>query len=199
MTNEGQPESPGMKKSLWKVLLPVAVILILVVGALTLIKSRLGDHSGAPGGQIAVGETLPDFELQRLDGSRLHLSELASSVTLVNFWATWCEACMIEMPSLQKLHESFKNEGLTVAGVTVDEEPLAVVPRITERLNITFPIFTDTDGSLSDLFDVHAIPLTVIIGKDRRILHVETGERDWNDEEVRAWMKEWLAAAKPAA
>lgn len=180
-----------------KVLIPLAVILVLVVGALAVVKSQVTKSQGDGAGvAIAPGSVIPDLTLHKFPSGEITLSEqLANSgakVLLVNFWATWCEACMIEMPSIMSLRNRFKDRGFDVAAVTVDENPGSVVPRVLERLKIDLPVYIDSDQKLSDLFDVHAIPLTVILDKDRKILHVEAGERDWDDDEVRSMVERWL-------
>jgi hypothetical protein len=59
-------------------------------------------------------------------------------------------------------------------------------------MNVTFPIFTDTENTLSQIFDVHAIPLSVMINQDRKILMIESGGREWNDEETNQLVEKWL-------
>jgi thiol-disulfide isomerase/thioredoxin len=139
-----------------------------------------------------VGATLPDFSLQTLEGKKLKFSELGAKVVLLNFWATWCEACVVEMPSIVKLNQMYKDKGLKVVAVNLDDKPAAVVPKAVRQLKIDFPIYIDADGSLANLFDVHAIPLTIIMDKDRKVLHVEGGERDWTDDDIKTKMDQWI-------
>lgn len=185
-------QAASARNTLWKVLLPVAVIIALSAGALHLIKSQVAKPTGSSV-EIIPGATLPDFTLNRLEGGKIKASELKSRVLLVNFWATWCEACMVEMPSIIKLRNKFKERGFEVAGVNLDENPAAVAPKAIKQLGINFPVFTDPDSDLADLFSVHAIPLTVILDKDRKVLFVEPGERDWMETDIQAKIEGWLA------
>ncbi|MGK5084922.1 TlpA disulfide reductase family protein [Bdellovibrionota bacterium FG-1] len=191
--------------SLIKVLLPIGMIIVLVVGGLYWVKAQVAhkqvalQNAAASSGtvveevQIEVGQTLPDVDLHVFGGDKVKLSGLSSRVTLVNFWATWCEACMLEMPSIVKLRKSFLAQGFDVAAVNVDHNPGAVLPRVMNRLGIDFRVFFDEDQKLSELFHIEAIPLTVIINTTRKILMVENGERDWNGADMHAAVEKWLA------
>jgi thiol-disulfide isomerase/thioredoxin len=190
MTTDGTSSRNGI----WKALLPIAVILVLVVGGLFAIKSTVGKRpEGAV--EVKVGATLPDFKLKRFggDGGEVLLSSLPAKVLMVNFWATWCEACMVEMPSIVKLRSRYHAQGFEVLPVNVDENPEKVLPEILPELGLTFGVYHDGDGELSRIFDVHAIPLTVILDRNRKVLFIEGGERDWDDREIHAMLERWLS------
>lgn len=184
-----------MKKpeiNLLKVLGPVVLILMVVVGALSIVKMKVG---GQRRGQsyAQVGQVVPDFTLKRLGGGEMRYSEGKAKIVLINFWATWCEACMIEMPSIVKLREKFKDKGFEVYAIDLDDQPEKVAPPVIARLGMKFPIFTDKENVLSDLFNVHAIPLSVILDRSGKILFSEPGEMDWSSPEVEAEVSRWLA------
>jgi thiol-disulfide isomerase/thioredoxin len=182
------------KTSLAKVLIPIVVILVIVIGGLYVIKSEMA-HPGRTEGntEIRADSVLPDFKLTRLDGKETSLSELKSKIFLLNFWATWCEACMVEMPSIVKLREEYKDRGFEVLAVNLDENPEAVVPKAIKEFKIEFPVFRDIEGKTADLFNVHAIPLTVVVNHDRKILFVRDGEENWNSPKIKAQMEKWLS------
>jgi thiol-disulfide isomerase/thioredoxin len=183
-------------KKLFKILAPVGAIIGLVLIAVVVIKKQSQsafEGTGQPA--IEVGGQLPDFDLvQFSSGKEMKFSELDKKVVLVNFWATWCEACMVEMPSIVKLRKAYESKGFEVLALNVDENPEAVLPKTLNRLGLDFPIYVDRDQKLADLFDVHAIPLTVILDRNRKILFIETGERDWNGSDIHAKLEAWLAA-----
>jgi thiol-disulfide isomerase/thioredoxin len=188
----------GFKGAFFKALVPLVVILAIIVVGLQLVKYKLNSGTSPrpeAQGDVATlkeGAVLPDFDLQTLDGKKLKYSDLKAKVVLLNFWATWCEACVVEMPSIVKLNQMYKDKGLTVVAVNLDEKPEAVVPRAAKQLKIDFPVYVDAGGKLADLFDVHAIPLTIILNQDRKVLYVEGGERDWTDSEMKTKMDEWV-------
>ncbi|MGE0615197.1 MAG: TlpA family protein disulfide reductase [Bacteriovoracia bacterium] len=182
----------------WKrfipIVAPIVVIIAIAIGGLSFLKSQVG-APGADGdghAEVRVGATLPDFTLSRFRGGKIEYSKLKHKIALINFWATWCEACVIEMPSIVKLREAFQKDGFEVITINVDENPEAVMGRALEQFKIDFAAYYDADQELSRFFDVHAIPFTVILDKDRKVLMAESGDRDWNSQQVHAQMKEWL-------
>lgn len=184
------PEPPSRRRFL----IPVVAILAITVASLMAVKASFQkpkSHLSQPV-ELSEGSTLPDLELVRMDGSKVNLSELKHKVMLLNFWATWCEACLEEMPSLVQLRNTFSPKGFEVLGVNVDDNPVPAAAQMATRLSINFPLFTDKSGDLSAIFDLNAIPLTVIINGDRKILMVESGGRDWNSEEIQQLLGKWL-------
>lgn len=201
---------PSTSKPASRVILPILVIIAVAIGALFVVKAELGNRAqlqDASDAQVsqpaAVGTTIPDFSLTSLEGKSAKFSDIAreakAKVVLVNFWATWCEACVDEMPSLVQLRNSYKSKGFEVVGINLDENPATAVPRAEKELGIQFPVFSDSEGKIADYFDVHAIPLSVVVdtsGASRKILYIENGERNWNDQEIRKMLDRWLSPDK---
>ena len=177
-----------------KVFLPIIIIFVVVVGALLAIKASVQKETrlNAQPIEMVEGGEVPDLQMTALDGSKKNLSDVSKKVTLINFWATWCEACMEEMPSMASLREKYASQGFEILAINVDENPTQAVPPILKSLNIHFPIFTDPTNALSEQFDVHAIPLSVMVNKNRKILLIESGGREWNDDETHQLMEKWL-------
>ena len=180
----------------WQVLLPVVGIALAAIFAGLFLQRGVGPGD-SPQGQIhrglTLGGTIPDFESPLLKGGTVRFSKLGAKVTLVNFWATWCEACMVEMPSIVKLWKDYHSKGFEVLAVDLDENPAAVAPKALARLGMEFPVLTDPEGKMGELFDVHAIPLTVILDRNGKILFMKRGELDWNSSKVREMLDAWLA------
>jgi len=185
------PDPPPSRKRL---LIPIVAILTVVVVSLLAIKSSTQKQMRASHQQIELNEggEIPDLELTQMDGTKVQLGDLSHKVMMINFWATWCEACIEEMPSLVQLREKFAPKGFEILGVNVDENPHPVATTAAVKLGMKFPLYTDPHGDLGEIFDLHAIPLTIIINKSRKILMVEPGGRDWNSEEVQQLIEKWL-------
>lgn len=185
------------RNHIWKFIGPAVILILLVTGTYLglhfgsqWISSDKGSHHAAP--ILERGQILPDFVLQRLEGGEVSLSHLRHKVMLINFWATWCQGCLIEMPSLVRLRDEFKKEGFEILAISVDENPEQVVPSMATRLKMNFPIFVDKDQKISDALDIHAIPLTILINQKREILYVQIGDRNWDSKEVHTQVKKWL-------
>ena len=191
-TTHFTPDPPPSRK---KIFIPIIVILVVIVGSLMAIKASVQKESrlAVQPVELNEGAELPNFSLNPLTGDPIKLGDLPHKVVLINFWATWCEACMEEMPSLVSLRDQYASKGFEVLGVNVDENPAQVVPETAKKLGIKFPIFTDKGNALAEMFDVRAIPLSVLIDKNRKILLVESGGRDWNTEDIHQMLDKWLS------
>lgn len=192
------PRQDVKSKNLWiTVLVPIIAIVAACFIALKYINYRMSastmvTQESSDDFILAEGATLPDFHLKKFNDGTISVSQIDYKVLLINFWATWCEPCMVELPSIIKLKQKYGPRGLEVAAISVDENPHEVVPKAMKRLGMNFPVFLDPDSDLADLFEVHAIPLTAIIDKNRKILLLEPGERDWMHDSIQAKMDKWL-------
>jgi thiol-disulfide isomerase/thioredoxin len=192
---EGDPTP----RKAWKVLLPVALIVAVAASALVLMRTR--EPSEAPAreseetAELEVGSRLPDFELSRFGGGQTTLSKAGGKLTLINVWASWCPPCLVEMPSIVKLRQKYRDRGFEVVAITMDEKPDRDVPPMLRKLKIDFPVYTDLDGKIAELFGIDSIPLTIIVDANRNVLLVDTGERDWNDPKLHEQIERWLVAA----
>jgi len=175
-----------------RVFLPLVLVLGLILVTLSLMKQYSVRQDIDKDSDVSVGASLPDFEVQEFGKGPITYSKIKAKVVLVNFWATWCDACVNEMPSIVQLRDSYKQRGFDVIAVNVDEEPEAVLPSAIRSLKIDFPVYVDPEGKLGDIFDLHAVPFTVILDKNRKVLFVENGERNWNSSEVRSNLEQWL-------
>ena len=210
MTTPDPTPGNGVQKSpatgLAKVLVPLAVIIALAVAGLFVIRSQSAKNAAqtsaeppATGGtpataEIRVGAVLPDFKLHPFKGSdEVAASSLKGKISLINFWATWCEACMVEMPSIVKLFQGYKDRGFDVLAINLDTNPETVLPRTIQKYGMGFTVYTDSESKLADIFQIQAIPLSVVIDHNRKILMIENEGLDWNGPDFRAALEKWLA------
>jgi peroxiredoxin len=132
---------------------------------------------GAPQISIAglgTGNQAPLFELEAADGGMVSLEDYRGQVVLLNFWATWCAPCRIEMPLLQSTFESFKDQGLVILGIDFDE-PTDLVASFGDELGLTFPLLLDPGGKVQQQYKVRGYPTTVILDRDGRIQSYHIG------------------------
>ncbi|NKB99221.1 MAG: redoxin domain-containing protein [Pseudomonadales bacterium] len=125
-------------------------------------------------GTVKVTEQAPDFTLKSLEGSNLRLEEYRGQVVLLNFWASWCGPCRQEMPILDRLHQRYEDTGFAVLGVNVEGE-IAPAQKIVDKTNVTFPVLIDEGQSVSELYDLEAMPSTVVIDRDGVVRYYHRG------------------------
>jgi len=145
----------------------------------------------APGVGTASG-----WQLQGLDGTELDVADLKGKVVFLNLWATWCPPCRAEMPSIQRLYEKMKDEG--VAFALVSHEAPKTVRKFVEESGYTMPIYTAA-GAAPPAFQTRAIPTTFVIGRDGKIALRQVGAKDWNDEDTVSLLRRLLTEEPPAA
>lgn len=126
-----------------------------------------------------VGQTAPDFTLTDLDGKTVSLQSLRGNVVLLNFWATWCGPCVVEMPHLEKLHREFKNKGVIILGI--DDEGMEVAQDFLKQKGYTFNTLIDAEKQVSRLYRISAIPQSFFITKDGTIAASYRGTRRENE------------------
>jgi thiol-disulfide isomerase/thioredoxin len=137
------------------------------------------------------GGATPPLALEDLAGKKHDLADYRGKVVLVNFWATWCEPCRAEMPSMNRLRTSLKGQPFEVLAVNL-AEPLSRVEKYLDTLPLGFPILRDRDSAASKTWKAKMLPASYLIGRDGRIRYVAYGEVDWTSEPVRKRVSELL-------
>ena len=177
--------------------------LLLVVLTLILVSCNADSESNAIGNLDSpadsvptetsrVGHLAPDFLLQTLDGREIHLSDYRGHVVFLNFWATWCGPCKIEMPAIEKLYREFRPKGLAVVAVSSDSEGAAVTRPYRDSLGLSFTIAHDPEMLVGRQYGVHSLPVTFLVNREGVITHQIFGARDWDDNEARSGIRQLL-------
>lgn len=121
-----------------------------------------------------TGQPAPDFALKSSSGENLRLSEYRGDVVMVNFWATWCGPCRQEMPLLDEMFSKYERVGFSLLGVNIDENSSKAMNMVSE-LGVSFPIVFDTRKEVSKLYEVDAMPVTVLIDREGTVRYVHHG------------------------
>ncbi|MDX1638465.1 MAG: TlpA disulfide reductase family protein [Balneolaceae bacterium] len=135
---------------------------------------RLDPYSAAlyPARQKA---TATDFTVDLVNGETFTLSEQKGKVVLMNIWATWCAPCADEMPDFIDLYEKYRDDGLVILGVSIDEQGRSVVKPFMEKFDVTYPVVID-DGTIMDKYGpTMGIPTTYIIDKQGTLKYFSVG------------------------
>jgi thiol-disulfide isomerase/thioredoxin len=131
-----------------------------------------------------TGGAAPALELADLDGAMHRLSEYRGKTVLVNFWATWCEPCRAEMPSIERLRKSMEGKPFAVLAVNVGESS-RVARDYAEKLPVNFAVLLDRDGRVTRSWGARILPASYVIGPDGAIRYSYLGELDWSGSDVR--------------
>jgi thiol-disulfide isomerase/thioredoxin len=120
-----------------------------------------------------------DFTLKTPEGKSVTLSQLKGKVVFLNFWATWCGPCRVEMPGMEALHRRYREEGLEFVAVDIMENAVQVRDFM-KNSNYTFPVLLDPHGSVSTSYGIQALPSTYILDRDGKIIFFALGARNWD-------------------
>jgi peroxiredoxin len=121
-----------------------------------------------------VGKDAPDFKLNGMDGKEVALSALKGKVVVLDFWATWCPPCRASLPHLDKFYQENKEAGVQVFAVNQQEDK-GKVQEFVEKTKLTVPVLLDLEGKAGNEYKANAIPETVVVGKDGKIVKVFIG------------------------
>jgi peroxiredoxin len=140
-----------------------------------------------------VGHPAPDFTLPTLTGKTVRLSDFrAKKAVLINFWATWCAPCRLEMPTMEKAYQQYKGKRLEILAVSIDAGSKNAVKNFMDELRLTFPALLDPKMEVLGLYRFSAIPASVLVDKQGIIRFKELGYRDWTDPKSTKLLEELL-------
>jgi len=125
---------------------------------------------------VKLGEPAPNFQLPDLNGHLVALSDLHGKVVLLNFWATWCGPCRVEMPSMEQLYRTFSRKDFEILAVSIDVQGVAVTRPFQQEYHLTFPILHDADYRVGLTYGARTLPMTFLV--DRQGLRAHRYRRD---------------------
>ncbi len=133
----------------------------------------------------------PDFTLRDLQGNTVRLRDLRGKVVFLNFWATWCPPCRLEMPLMEELHKEFSDQGLVVLAVNFRESQDDVRSFVKQH-GLTFTTLLDEQERAFGLYRAWSLPTTYLINKSSEIVGKVIGYRDWHSEQARSLFHQLL-------
>jgi peroxiredoxin len=159
----------------WTVVAGVAAAAILALALLVTIGQQI--HL------LGVGDRAPDFRAVRLPGGGpASLADYRGQVILLNVWATWCEPCRVEMPSMERLSRQFQGTGFRVVAVSIDQADSTVVNAFVKELGLTFDLLHDQPGTIQRIYQTTGVPESFVIDRDGLIVKKVIGASAWDAE-----------------
>jgi peroxiredoxin len=147
--------------------------------------------------ELKEGHRTPALTLGTLAGETVGLEQHRDKLVLVNFWATWCQPCTAEMPTLEALWREYRGRGLVVLGVSVDRgAPRPLLDPYVARLGLSFPILLDPDLRASGAWRVSSLPATFVVRPGGEAVGLAFGAREWNSAEMRTLLSRFLPSPR---
>ena len=154
---------------------------------------------------VGAGTVAPQFEVTDLGGNPARLSDYEGEVVMINIWATWCAPCRFEMPSMERLHQRFKDDGLRILAISVDAKlgeadqvgrPGGDLQAFADSLGLTFTILHDPSGEIQNLYQTTGVPETLLVGRDGVIYKKVAGPTEWDAPEHQELIRRLLVATE---
>jgi thiol-disulfide isomerase/thioredoxin len=164
-------------------LVVLGIVIVVVAGMLYL--GAYNSHPGSGSASAAVvkgkltgdpvGKMAPDFELKTLEGKPLRLSDYRGKAVLLNFWATWCGPCKIEMPWFVDLQKKYGPQGLQIVGVAMEDTDVADIKKFTQEMGVNYPVARGREAVGEAYGGVMGLPTSFYIGRDGSIVEQSAG------------------------
>lgn len=202
-----------MKRNQWVVILVFAALALMVWSGITNFKRRKElarspvimavnpsnqsvqqDVSGDEGLPNLRGKVAPNFTLHNIEGKKVSLSDYKGKAVLINFWATWCAPCKIEMPWFVALHSQYAQQGFEILGVSEDDASVsrAQIAKFGQQQSINYPLLIGDDSVSHKYGGVEFLPTSYYVGRDGRVVAESAGLV--SKDQVEANIKKALAA-----
>ena len=123
-------------------------------------------------------------EYDTIKGNYESLDSFRGQVVVLNFWATWCAPCRVEMPSFEKLYRRYRSEGVAVLAVTLDKNAGPKIKSFVDEYELSFPILLDEKGAVERLYPSMTIPFTYVIDREGRVVARVDGAKNWESNET---------------
>jgi len=139
------------------------------------------------------GHFAPDFTLKTLDGKAVRLSTLrGKKVVLINFWATWCPPCRLEMPTMERIYSDYKAKGFEILAINIEPDAKEEIREFTRELRLTFPVLLDPDMRVTRKYRLIGLPVSMLIDRQGIIRSKDIGYHDWTSRDSRKRLEDLL-------
>ncbi len=171
------PEEGWTAKDAILALAVFVVIIAIAAGAYFFWQSRK-----AP--PVDINSEAPGFTLPLMNGGEVSLSDYRGKVVVLNIWATWCNPCREEMPSMEQLYQNMKGKPFEILAASIDTRGSTDVEPFVKKLNLTFPILLDSDKKVNNMYQATGVPESFIIDKNGVVRDHILGPVNWTSSQT---------------
>ena len=158
-----------MNRTTWVWIVVVLAIAVMLVSA-PYLANRAGLAKSRPSQNEMRGKPAPEFSLESLQGNTVHLADYRGKAVLLNFWATWCQPCKIEMPWFEELQKEYGPQGLQVVGIAMDDASKEDIAKFAKQMGVNYPILLGKESVGDEYGGVQFLPSTFFIDRDGKIV-----------------------------
>jgi peroxiredoxin len=155
-------------------LIPVFIAAVVAAMLFAGIHIARKNQGGGAAGQL-IGQLAPDFELQSLEGKNVKLSDFRGKAVLLNFWATYCGPCKIEMPWFVEMQKEFGPQGFQIVGVAMDDASTEDIAKFAKEMGVNYPILLGKESVGQSYGGIGVLPTTYFVDRDGKITAREFG------------------------
>ncbi len=170
----------------------IAILFAIVSSGYLVGVSMEADHIGAHSESVAQSAGLeikeksiaPEFMLPDLSGGEVKLSDYRGQWVFINFWATWCGPCVVEMPMMNRLNKILEKEKFKMLAINMEDIDPDRVKKFVKKLKVDFDVLLDRQGEVGRLYGVRSIPMTYMVNPKGEVEAIANGMREWDDPKM---------------
>ncbi len=151
---------------------PVIILVVaLAISMMLVFAFKMTGKAPAVAAPTGLGQAAPDFKLQTIDGKTLRLSDFRGKAVVVNFWATWCQPCKIEMPWFVELQKQYGPAGLQILGISADEDTSAAeLDKFARGMGVNYPVLLGKEEVEQAYGGIQFLPVTIYVDRDGKVV-----------------------------
>ncbi len=176
-----------------KTAITLGLVLLLAPGCTTKVSTGPSSGDSAP----AARKAAPDFDLENIAGGTIKATDFKGKVAVVDFWATWCQPCIVEIPKFNELHDAYQGKDVEVIAVTIESEYDTIEPTA-KKHGMKYPVLVGNDTVADGFGGVFAFPMTFVVGKDWKIYKKYMGALPNKHELIKRDIEKLLGEQTPA-
>jgi thiol-disulfide isomerase/thioredoxin len=169
-----------------------ALVVVLALTSFGCANSPASTSAAPDSGTVAVKGPAPDFELENVAGGKLKAADLKGKVLIVDFWATWCEPCIAEIPKFNKMADEFKGKNVEIVGITVESAYNTIKPKV-KQTGMKYTVLVGNDKVVEGFGGLIGFPTTFVVTKDFKIYKKYMGALPDKDVRLRKDVEKLLA------